>query len=68
MVKFENHCCDCATVAYPCLGNRCPNRRIAVCYCDNCDPNHNYPLDEAFEINGIDVCLECLKKEFKKEF
>lgn len=28
MVKYEGECCGCATEAYPCLGNRCPNINV----------------------------------------
>lgn len=67
MKKIENHCCDCATPGYPCMGDACPNRNVTVYYCDKCDPKCNWPLVEVFEVDGDDLCEECLKKMFKKD-
>lgn len=33
MVKIESRCVGCPD---RCLGRRCPNREVAVVYCDNC--------------------------------
>lgn len=56
MVKIENHCCGCAVPGYPCLGSRCPNRRVEVHYCDRCGEE----LDEVFvDDDGRELCDCC---------
>lgn len=56
MVKYENHCCDCATPAYPCRGASCPNRSVEVHYCDNC----GYEIEgDVYEIDGEEFCEDC---------
>lgn len=64
MVRYENHCCDCATPAYPCRGSSCPLVRVEVHYCDN--PKCGGQLDEIFEVDGGEYCEECLKDMFRK--
>lgn len=66
MVKIENHCCGCATESYPCLGDRCPLRKVAVTYCDHC--KEEIDAEEVYSVDGEDLCEECLKKQFKKEW
>lgn len=69
MKRIENHCCDCAVPGYPCLGNACPNRNVEVHYCDKCDPKCDYPLEEIYEVDGEELCEDCLKEKFiVKEF
>lgn len=65
--RIENHCCDCAVPGYPCQGDACPRRHVEVTYCDKCDPDCEYPLDEVFEVDGEELCEECLKNKFRKE-
>lgn len=67
MKKVENMCCDCAVPGYPCMGASCPNRRVEVHYCDKCDPKCTNPLEEVFEVDGEELCEECLKEKFRKE-
>ena len=56
MVRIENHCCGCAVPAYPCLGSRCPNRRVEVHYCDRCGTE----LDEDYEGDEeLELCESC---------
>lgn len=59
MVRVENHCCGCASPAYPCLGSSCPNRRVEVHYCDNCGEE----LDEVYEADGKELCAECFEEQ-----
>ena len=60
MMRIENHCCDCATPAYPC--RRCEKMHTAVFYCDRC----GFELDdEAYEVDGDFICLDCLIENFK---
>ena len=63
MLKIEDHCCDCATPSYPCLGNACPRRRVKVHYCDKCGEQ----IDEVYEVDGEELCEDCLKEMFLKE-
>lgn len=62
MVKYEDHCCDCATPGYPCRGSECPLRKVAVYYCDVCREK----LEEIYDVDGRELCEECLKDEFRR--
>ena len=62
MVRIENNCCNCATPGYPCIGNECFLRNIEVHYCDNCDEE----LDEIYDVDGDELCEECLKEMFRR--
>ena len=66
MVKYENHCCDCATPGYPCMGAICPLTHVEVHYCDGCDPRCEDPLDEIYDVDGDELCEECLKERFRR--
>jgi DNA-directed RNA polymerase subunit RPC12/RpoP len=63
MLKIEDHCCGCAAPGYPCEGDACPRRHVKVYYCDKCGAE----LDEVYEVDGEDLCEDCLKKMFLKE-
>lgn len=63
MRKIENRCCDCATPGYPCLGSACPLMRVEVYYCDKCGDE----LEEIYEVDGDDLCEECLKERFRRD-
>lgn len=65
-LRYENHCCGCAVPGYPCRGASCPNRRVPVHYCDKCDPKAQFPLVEVYEVNGKELCEDCLKEMFLK--
>ena len=60
MLKTVNGCVDCDL---PCIGSACPYRYEVVMYCDRCLED----VDELFEVDGEDLCEDCLKKEFRKE-
>lgn len=60
MLKIENHCVDCGI---HCLGDICPNRRVEVHYCDKC----GCELEEIYEVEGEELCEDCLKERFRKE-
>ena len=64
MVRIENHCCNCATPGYPCLGPSCPERHIKVYYCDKCGEEI---YDDVYDVDDEDLCEECLKDKFRKE-
>ena len=61
--RIENHCCDCAVPGYPCRGVSCPSRNVEVHCCDACGGE----LDEIYEVDGEELCEECLKERFRKE-
>lgn len=60
MVRIENHCCGCEAPGYPCLGSSCSRRNVEVYYCDRC----NAELDEIYDVDGEELCEQCLKEEF----
>ena len=63
MLKYENHCVDCAVPGYPCIGSLCPHTNVPVYYCDNCE----YEIeDDVYEVDGEELCEDCLKERFKK--
>ena len=49
-----------------CLGDACPNRQREVHYCDKCDEQMD--LDEIYEVDGYELCLDCLKERFKRSW
>lgn len=59
MIRYEDHCCDCAVPGYPCLGDSCSLRHVPVLYCDMCgeeiweDSRRNYDKD-------YHVCTSCV--------
>lgn len=65
MVRYENHCCDCATPSYPCMGEQCPLRRVAVHYCDN--PKCRAELDEIYDDDGDELCADCLLERYRRK-
>lgn len=66
MTRIENHCCSCASPGYPCLGSACSLTRVEVTYCDKCDPKCNTPLDEVYDVDGKELCEDCLKDMFRR--
>ena len=67
MVKIENHCVGCTDLGMPCIGSSCKNRNVEVYYCDKCDPKCDYPLEEVYEVDGKELCEDCLKEMFRKD-
>ena len=63
MKRIENHCVGCATDNYPCLGSACSKRHVTVYYCDKCDEE----IEDVYDVDGKDLCEECLKEMFKKD-
>lgn len=64
MLKYENHCCSCASPGYPCLGDACPNRNVPVYYCDKCKKKIE---DDVYEADGQELCEFCLCNKFRKD-
>ena len=63
MITYENECCDCATPAYPCLGDICSNRKVKHCICDECGDD----VDELWDGLCRDCFLEASKKDAEYE-
>ena len=63
MLKIENHCVGCTDLGLHCIGSHCRNRNVEVHYCDKCDCE----IDEIYEVDGEELCEDCLKEMFKKE-
>ena len=55
MLRYEDECCDCATPAYPCIGERCPRRRVPHYHCDKCDSEQTL-----YHYEGHEWCADCL--------
>lgn len=60
MLRIEDQCIGCASPGNPCLGARCPRRNTKVYYCNKCGEE----LDDIYEVDGEDLCEECLKAMF----
>lgn len=56
MTVYENECCDCATGAFPCLGDSCPNRRVPHYLCGGCGVE-----DTLYRYNGEVLCMDCIE-------
>lgn len=65
MKKFISECVGCCSL--PCLGKTCPNTNIPVFYCDICNQEID-STDGVYEVDEKDLCLECLKNKFRKEY
>lgn len=64
MIKYENHCCNCAAPGYPCMGSSCPYASVPVYYCDDC-VNDTYA---EYEVDGGHYCEEHAKGYLKECF
>ena len=63
MLRIENHCCNCAVPGYPCIGSACDYRHVEVHYCDKCGEE----LEEIYDVDGEELCEECLKEMFRRD-
>lgn len=59
MKKIHNECVNCNL---PCMGDSCPNRKVARYYCDNCERE-----DVLYKYEGQELCFECLLKEINAD-
>lgn len=61
-IVIRNECCDCATSAYPCLGDNCSLRHCRILFCDKCK-------DEVQKLyiglSGRELCDRCALKELE---
>ena len=62
MIRYEDRCCGCATESYPCIGSACSLRNVEVHYCDYC----KCELDEIYNVDGDELCEDCLKDLFRR--
>lgn len=63
MIEVENRCVGCAPER-GCMGRGCPNREVEVLYCDRCGDEISF--DDAYVVDGEDLCEDCLKDEFRR--
>ena len=63
MERIENQCVGCPK-EMGCLGSACPNRNVRVIYCDSC--GEEIGMDDVYEVDGQDLCEDCLKDMFRK--
>ena len=64
MIKYENLCVDCTALGLHCLGVGCPNHKpVEVHVCDQCEN----VLDDIYEVEGAELCEDCLKEMFRKD-
>lgn len=61
MIKYENQCVGCTDVGLYCMGVGCPNRKVAVYYCDQCGAE----LYDVFMVDGEHLCESCLHEMFR---
>lgn len=61
MKTFENECVGCPPER-GCRGSSCPNAHVLHIYCDKC--GDEVDEEEYFEVNGEQLCEECLKVMF----
>lgn len=67
MIKLMDHCCGCATGERGCRGNACSNMNVPVLCCDICEePFEDMLNDDVYDVDGEEICEECLKEKFKK--
>ena len=64
MVEYENHCVGCTSMGLYCMGSSCPNRNVPMHYCDKCGDG----LDgDIYEVDGEELCEDCLKEMFRRK-
>lgn len=64
MIRYENHCCDCAVPGYPCEGDSCHYINVPTYYCDICNKDEYAKYD----IEGEHYCEDCAKGYLKEVF
>ena len=64
MVRHEDMCVECSTSGLRCLGSSCPNRNVPVYYCDDCGDEIE---GDVYEVDGEELCEDCLKNMFRRK-
>lgn len=59
MLVERNECCDCATGAYPCLGESCSRRHMPRLACDRCGYDDT---DLLYMVGSEQLCKSCVEK------
>lgn len=59
MLVERNECCDCATGAYPCLGESCGRRHTPHLVCDRCGYDD---VDLLYMLGSEQLCRSCVEK------
>jgi hypothetical protein len=67
MRKIENHCCDCAVPAYPCIGHLCDLVNVEVFYCDECGDEIGSDPDDVYEWDGQELCRYCYEQKTEED-
>lgn len=62
MTITTNECCDCATPAYPCMGEDCPRRHTEHLVCNKCGEE----AEQLYIVDGEELCETCLLAGFAK--
>ncbi len=62
MIRYENECCDCASPAYPCIGEHCARRRTPHYYCDECKEE----FEDIYEYEDAELCIGCIEQKLTK--
>ena len=65
MKRIENECVGCTSIGLHCIGSSCPNLNVPHWYCDN--PECGCELDEIYDVDGEELCEECLKDRFRRK-
>lgn len=63
MLRYENHCVCCTSLGLHCLGSSCPNRNVPVYYCDKCECEID---GDVYDVDGEEMCEDCLKEMFRR--
>lgn len=63
MIEYRDECIGCASPGYPCRGSNCPYQDMKVLICDRCDTEY---CEELYEVDGEQICRECLLEAFPK--
>lgn len=62
MRKLVDNCVGCMDLGLHCIGRSCPNRKIYVEFCDECDDKADCFLD------GKALCEDCAKEYLAESF
>lgn len=66
MVTETNECMGCAVGGYPCRGDVCPYRHVKHYICDGCGQEVDIKFDPLYEVDGEQLCEDCLLDHFPK--
>ena len=59
MLVERNECCDCASAAYPCIGESCSRRHVPHLACDRCGYDG---ADLLYVVGSEQLCRTCVEK------